>query len=55
MSIKTPAQALELVRRHDAAKLVESLEPWQRQELLCIVRRIVNELGQARPVQADSG
>jgi hypothetical protein len=36
-------QALDLVREIDAAGLYDSLEPWQRRELLCIVRRIVNE------------
>lgn len=40
--VKSTAQALELVRKHDAAKLYDSLEPWQQQELLCIVRRLVN-------------
>lgn len=44
MKIKTPAQALEALRRADAAKLYESLEPWQQRELLCIVRRLVNDL-----------
>lgn len=44
MRIKTTAQALEVLRKHDAAGLYESLEPWQRQELLCIIRRLCQEL-----------
>ena len=43
MKIKTTAQALEVLRKHDAAGLYESLDPWQQRELLCIVRRLVNE------------
>ena len=43
MKIKTTQQALDELRRADAAKLYESLEPWQQRELLCIVRRLVNE------------
>lgn len=43
MKIKTTQQALEALRRADAAKLYDSLEPWQQRELLCVVRRLVNE------------
>ena len=42
MKIKTTQQALDALRRADAAKLYESLEEWQQRELLCIVRRLVN-------------
>ena len=44
MKIKTTVQALEVLKLADAARLYDSLEPWQQRELLCIVRRLVNDL-----------
>lgn len=40
--VRSNQQALEILRKHDAAGLYDSLEPWQQRELLCIVRRLVN-------------
>ena len=42
--VRSNQQALEILRKHDAAGLYDSLEPWQQRELLCIVRRLVNNL-----------
>jgi hypothetical protein len=55
--IKTTADALELLRRHDAAKLYETLDAWQQRELLCVVRRIAGEIGyisRSLPPQAET-
>lgn len=49
MKIKSTQQALDALRRHDAAKLYDTLEPWQQRELLCIVRRLVND--ETQPVR----
>lgn len=42
--IRTTAEALELLRRHDAANLYDTLDAWQQRELLCVVRRIAEEV-----------
>jgi hypothetical protein len=42
--IKTAAEALELLRQHDMVGLYDTLDTWQQRELLCIVRRMANEL-----------
>lgn len=42
--ISTTAQALKLLRQHDAVGLYDTLEQWQQNELLCLLRRIINSL-----------
>lgn len=42
MTIRNLTQALAELEKVDAARLYDSLEPWQQRELLCIVRRLVN-------------
>ena len=42
--IRTTVEALELLRQHDAVGLYDTLEQWQQNELLCILRRIINSL-----------
>jgi hypothetical protein len=37
-------ETVALVRKHDPLGLYDSLEPWQQQEMLCMVRRISAEM-----------
>lgn len=48
--VKSAREALELWRKHDPAGLYDSLEEWQRRELLCVLRRVCDEVA-ARPVR----
>jgi hypothetical protein len=39
----TPEAAIAMIRKHDAAKIYDSLERWQQKELVCIMRKACQE------------
>lgn len=42
--VRSIQDALVLLAKHDPSGLYDRLEPWQQRELLCIIRRVCNEV-----------